>query len=62
MLTRTALDTGIVYKPCGAGGGDIGIALAACEHDINEFCDLALRQDFTILDLALESEGVRIAE
>lgn len=61
-LVRLAGKTGVVYKPCGAGGGDIGIVLAACEHDIETFCGRALEYDFRVLDLALESAGLKFAE
>ncbi len=61
-LARLAIDDGIVYKPCGAGGGDIGIALAACEHDLEEFCDQASRRNFSILDISLEDDGLEFAE
>ncbi len=61
-LVRLARQSGIVYKPCGAGGGDIGIVLAACEHDIEMFCDRALDFDFRVLDLGLEDAGLEFAE
>jgi phosphomevalonate kinase len=61
-LARLARDNGIVYKPCGAGGGDIGIVLAACEHELEEFCNQALDQNFRILDISLEDEGLKFAE
>ena len=57
-----ASDDDIVYKPCGAGGGDIGIVLAASEQAINEFCEGARQQDFRTLDIALESDGILFAE
>ena len=61
-LADLATDSGIVYKPCGAGGGDIGIALALSEVAINEFCGTARQQGFRHLDIALEERGVLIAE
>jgi phosphomevalonate kinase len=61
-LVQLAVDNGIVYKPCGAGGGDIGIALTACEDSINEFGNRALERGFSILDVALEEQGVLVAE
>ncbi len=61
-LTRIARESGTVYKPCGAGGGDIGIVLAACEHDIDEFCNTALESGFRVLDIALEHQGLGFAE
>ena len=61
-LVQLAIDEGIVYKPCGAGGGDIGIVLTACEDSINEFCNRALQLDFRILDVALDEQGVLAVE
>lgn len=61
-LVGLATDKGIVYKPCGAGGGDIGIVLAACEDAINEFCEQACQGGFRNLDVAVAEQGVLIAE
>lgn len=61
-LARLARDSGIVYKPCGAGGGDIGIVIAACEHQVEEFCSQALDQNFRVLDISLEDQGLKFAE
>ena len=60
-LAQLASDDGIVYKPCGAGGGDIGVVLAATEQAISRFCEGARQQDFSILDTSLESDGVLFA-
>lgn len=61
-LVHLATDMEIVYKPCGAGGGDIGIVLAACEDAINEFCGRARQQGFRNLDVAVAEQGLLIAE
>lgn len=61
-LAQRASDGGIVYKPCGAGGGDIGIVLASCEHAVEDFCEQASLHDFRVLDIALDSRGVLLAE
>ena len=61
-LVHLASGNGIVYKPCGAGGGDIGIVLAASEAAVSEFCGEAHQQGFRNLDIALEVEGVLITE
>lgn len=61
-LVHLATGNDIVYKPCGAGGGDIGIVLAASEAAINEFCERARPQGFRNLDLGLEIEGVLVTE
>lgn len=57
-ISRQASDSGIVYKPCGAGGGDIGIVLAASQQAVDEFCKQARPQDFHVLDIALDDQGV----
>ena len=49
-------------EPCGAGGGDIGIALAESEDALQAFCEQAIRQGFESLDVAVEDEGVQIVE
>lgn len=60
-LVRLAAGVEVVYKPCGAGGGDIGIALAASEDAIQELCEQAMQRGFESLETATESEGVQIA-
>lgn len=53
---RTRAD--IVYKPCGAGGGDIGVALAASSDVLEEFAMVAKQHDFVELDARFERQGV----
>ncbi len=50
-----------VYKPCGAGGGDIGIVLADSMQDIDLFTADAVKCGFVPLDVSLDSEGVLVA-
>jgi phosphomevalonate kinase len=57
-LADLAADCGIVYKPCGAGGGDIGIALAETAAAVDAFCDQAAPCGFTALDVAVDEHGV----
>lgn len=61
-LVHLATGNDVIYKPCGAGGGDIGIVLGACEHDVNEFCEQAGRRKFTVLDLDVDEQGILFAE
>ena len=49
----------LVYKPCGAGGGDVGILLGLDEKNLDKFCS-SMRNDFKKLDYKLSSNGVRI--
>ena len=48
----------VVYKPCGAGGGDIGVVLAASGSAIDEFCVLAAERGFRRLDVQTDEQGV----
>lgn len=50
-----------VYKPCGAGGGDIGIVLAESLRDIDRFTADAVSCGFMPLDTSLDSAGVLVA-
>lgn len=48
----------VVYKPCGAGGGDIGIAFAPEEDDLDEFVEKARAHGFERLNVVPDSRGV----
>ncbi len=61
QLWQTANDLGLVYKPCGAGGGDIGIALGTDSATLNEFV-AALASPCMLVDCALDDDGIRIEE
>ena len=50
----------IVYKPCGAGGGDIGIALATDSAQLNTFVERAAESGFRHLDFDIDMTGVKI--
>jgi phosphomevalonate kinase len=51
-----------VYKPCGAGGGDIGIVLAESQHDVERFVAEAAGAGFLPLDVEFDPDGVRAKE
>ena len=57
-LADAALSAGLVYKPCGAGGGDIGIVIANDASDIATFVDTAKAGDFRQLDMAIDENGI----
>jgi len=58
QLAELAAASGIVYKPCGAGGGDIGVVLAERGTAIDDFCVRASGQGFSLLQLAMDEQGV----
>jgi len=59
-LDRLALDNGVVYKPCGAGGGDIGAAFSEDPHSLELFAEQAKQLGFTPLALESASHGIEI--
>ncbi|MEQ9562283.1 MAG: hypothetical protein RLN69_07170, partial [Woeseiaceae bacterium] len=57
-LLEPANALGLVYKPCGAGGGDIGVVFGADESALDSFSKIASREGFTSLHLAVGASGV----
>jgi phosphomevalonate kinase len=60
QMADLASACGIVYKPCGAGGGDVGIALSLDKRRLDKFTAGAARTSFRQLDVRLDCQGVRI--
>jgi len=48
----------VLYKPCGAGGGDIGMAFADDPSALAHFRQQAAANGFTPLDLETATHGV----
>jgi mevalonate kinase len=64
-LVKIADSRGLVYKPCGAGGGDIGIAFA--DHTqrpsiLEDFRAAATAAGFYCPTLEMAQHGVRFAQ
>lgn len=57
-LADCAGSTELVYKPCGAGGGDLGIAISSDPLALAAFVDGAQQQNFKLLDLTIDTNGV----
>lgn len=57
-MAELAARCGVTFKPCGAGGGDVGIALAADIADIEFFCRRAPDAGFLPLDILRDERGV----
>ena len=49
----------LIYKPCGAGGGDIGIAVGEDTDALQQFCTQAAAQNFVPLNLEIAPHGVQ---
>jgi len=61
-LVESAAAHGAVYKPCGAGGGDVGIAVAAADDSLASFTDAAGALGFRRLEMNLDLQGVMLTE
>lgn len=48
----------IIYKPCGAGGGDIGIVLGTDDQAVRAFAHVAAELGFRQLDMTIDDAGV----
>ena len=59
-LAERAADAGVVYKPCGAGGGDIGVALATSRASLASFGKTAARSGFSRLALSIDPRGAML--
>lgn len=61
-LVKLAGNHGAVYKPCGAGGGDIGIVLSTDTSCISAFVDEAAALGYQALDLRIDDVGLTLAK
>jgi phosphomevalonate kinase len=59
-IAACAAACGVVYKPCGAGGGDIGIALSSDPLRLREFRMRVAREGFREIELQLDAWGLRV--
>ncbi len=51
-------EPGLIYKPCGAGGGDVGIALSNDPGQLEDFTAQAATSGCRRLEVALDTRGV----
>jgi len=51
---------GVVYKPCGAGGGDTGVAAAIGPGSLRDFERRAADDGLTVLSLVISATGVEV--
>lgn len=59
-LAQLAIDAGVVYKPCGAGGGDIGAAFTTDANAAARFAQTAASEGFAPLALEKASHGLEV--
>ncbi len=58
-LAAAARHAGIVFKPCGAGGGDVGAAFSCDPHALEAFAERAGESGFETLGLSLGAAGAK---
>lgn len=51
---------GVVYKPCGAGGGDTGVGFAANRDAVERFATEAGRSGLMIVPMEVADDGIRV--
>src|SRR5690554_1788726 len=57
-LMTLAAGNGVVYKPCGAGGGDIGVAIARAPDTLAHFIVQATAAGYLVLDSGMDKRGL----
>ena len=60
VLAALAAECGVVYKSCGAGGGDLGVALTADADRLLAFRRAVARAGLRTLDLEIDPRGLRV--
>ena len=58
QLSQAAAAEGLIYKPCGAGGGDVGVLLGASAAQLDEF----LKNRAADLQVQLDPVGVTLEQ
>ena len=60
MARELARQHGVVYKPCGAGGGDTGVAIGRREDGLAAFADDAGRRGLKIVPMEISPDGLAV--
>lgn len=60
-LSQVAKQCKVVYKPCGAGGGDIGVAVSHDEYRVEKFVSAALGLGCQIVAMQRTEHGIQLA-
>ncbi|MDH3642050.1 MAG: hypothetical protein OES38_08125, partial [Gammaproteobacteria bacterium] len=61
QLDHLANNTQVVYKPCGAGGGDIGVAVGNNAAGLDQFVAAATDLGFNSIPLEMATNGLQVA-
>ena len=61
-LTDAAMADGLIYKPAGAGGGDIGVLFGRDEDELDAFVERRRELIHGVISCALDPEGARLEQ
>lgn len=59
QLATIASAHGLTYKPCGAGGGDIGLVCGSDPQALEAFCTVAAKENYLPLNMETAPDGVQ---
>lgn len=59
-LGEIARECGVVYKSCGAGGGDVGVTFSVDDIRLQEFRARALRAGFPLIGMQAAANGLEV--
>lgn len=59
QISNLVVNAGGCYKPSGAGGGDIGVAFCDTKETYDRVLEAVKSSPYEILDLAIQTEGVK---
>ena len=62
QLVIESAAAGLVYKPCGAGGGDVGVLLGYSEEQLDEFIESRAASGCQVVPCRLELNGVELEQ
>lgn len=62
QLVSEAAAAGLVYKPCGAGGGDVGILLGASDEQLDDFMAARGATGGHVLVCELDPDGILLEQ
>ncbi|MCH8943179.1 MAG: hypothetical protein IH910_00195 [Proteobacteria bacterium] len=60
QVADAAIKAGLVYKPCGAGGGDVGILFGTDETRLDAFVNKEMATAYSLLRCEVDYSGARI--
>lgn len=60
-LSHLVRNKGGVYKPSGAGGGDIGLAFCSSEDSLHQIISAINQTSFEVLELSIQKEGIQVS-